>query len=235
MIYHAPMTTKSTLLGPLTSQPLLAERVYDTIKEAIFSLELDPGTQLVERDLASRLGVSKSPVRDALQRLAGEGLIVGSAYRGLVVRTIEPDEADEIYALREVLEAFAVELATPRLSAADIERGHEILARAERAIEREDRTALAAINREFHGLFAERSANRPLMSTLATVQDRVRIISVLGWRWRPTMREEYDQHQAVLAAAASGDTAEAVRRMRDHIHRFRVAYAEGWRDAHHGG
>lgn len=222
------MLTKPPVLAPLASQTPLVDRVYETIREAIFSLELEPGTPLVERDLATRLGVSKSPVRDALQRLAGEGLLVGSPYRHLVVRSIEPDEADDIYALREVLEAFAVELATPRLGSEDVKTGYEILGRAERAMEAEDRAALAEINREFHGLFSEGSGNRALISALATLQDRVRIISVIGWRSRPTMREEFDQHRAVLDAAVTGDAAEAADTMRDHIHRFRVALR--WRD-----
>lgn len=222
------MLTKPPVLAPLASQTPLVDRVYETIREAIFSLELEPGAPLVERDLAARLGVSKSPVRDALQRLAGEGLVVGSPYRHHVVRSIEPDEADDIYVLREVLEAFAVELATPRLTSEDIETGYEILGRAERAMEAEDRAALAEINREFHGLFSEGSGNRALISALATLQDRVRIISVIGWRSRPTMREEFDQHRVVLDAAVTGDTAEAADKMRDHIHRFRVAYR--WRD-----
>ena len=223
------------VISPLTDQRLLTDRVYETLREAIFALELEPGSPLVERDLAARLGVSKSPVREALQRLAVEGLVTQSPYRGTTVVTIGPDEVDQIYALREVLEAFAVELATPRLTRADVERARQILARSEAAIESEDRALLAQVNREFHGLFGECSGNHFLAGTVASLQDRVRVISVMGWRSRPTMREEYLQHAAVLDAAATGDAGQAAAAMRDHIHRFRLAFELGRRDEDHDG
>jgi DNA-binding GntR family transcriptional regulator len=213
-------------IAPLRDHRALAWRVYDALKQDIFGLVLAPGTQLVERDLAQRFGVSKSPVRDALQRLAGEGLVIQSDYRGVTVREISFEEADEIYAFREVLEEMAVTLATPRLTDEDFIEATHCLERSQQAMECENAPLVAQINRDFHAVFSKNSGNRPLHETLANLQNRVRIISVLGWRWRPSMHEDLRQHRDVLDAARRGASREAGHLMREHIHRFRVVYQE---------
>lgn len=215
-------------IKPIQRDPVLTDRVYENLKAWIVEVNVEPGTQLVERDIAARMGVSKSPVRDALQRLAGEGLVSRSGLKGLAVRRLLPEEADEIYALRELLEAFAVELATPQLSPEDHRELRSILDECRLAIDRDDRSRLAALNRRFHGFFAQRSGNRTLAQVLASLNDRVRIISVLGWRRRPSMRTEYQEHLGIAEACISGDTKEAVARTRAHIHAFRSALNEGF-------
>jgi len=213
-------------IAPLLDHHALAWHIYDALKKDIFGLVLAPGTQLVERDLATRFGVSKSPVRDALQRLAGEGLVVRSDYRGVTVREISFEEADEIYALREVLEGMAVALATPRMTEKDFTQATRCLERARQEIERENALLVGQINREFHAVFSKNSGNRPLHETLTNLQNRVVIISALGGRFRPSMNEEWKQHDAVLNAARRGASDEAGQLMREHIHRFRVAFQE---------
>src|SRR5690348_12624061 len=220
------------MIVSLADQPNLADRIYEGIRHAIFSLELEPGAALVERDLAARFGVSKTPVRDALRRLAGEGVVTQSPYRGTTVRIIDPDEADEIYALREVLEAMAARLATPNLAPGDIDAARQCLERSRAAMEQGDRPLVARINRDFHAIFSQRSGNRALHETLSNLQDRVRLITIVGWSHRPSMREDLAQHQAVLDAAAAGDADVAGELMRQHVACFREAYRAGWGDAH---
>ncbi|MGH7922452.1 MAG: GntR family transcriptional regulator [Candidatus Dormibacteraceae bacterium] len=215
-------------IAPLPRDPALTERVYKVLKAAIVNVDIEPGTQLVESDIAARMEVSKSPVRDALQRLAGEGLVARNGAKGLAVRRLTPEEADEIYAVREVLEAFAVELATPRLSVVDHRKLRAILSQCKDATDADDRATLAALNRQFHGFFAEHSGNATLEHLLARLNTEVRIISVLGWRKRPAMRTEYDQHVAIAEASISGDTTTAMTRVRSHIHEFRIALSSGW-------
>ncbi len=211
---------------PLRDHRVLAWHVYDALKQDILGLVLAPGTQLVERDLATRLGVSKSPVRDALQRLVGEGLVVQSDYHGVTVREISFEEADEIYALREVLEDMAVALATPRMTKDDFAGATRCLERARQEIERENAPLVGQINREFHAVFTKKCGNRPLHETLTNLQNRVSIISALGGRFRPSMYEEWIQHNTVLEAAQRGASDQAGHLMREHIHRFRVAFQQ---------
>lgn len=216
-------------IGLLDDRQVLTDRVYSAIRHAIFSLELEPGQALVERDLAARFGVSKSPVRDALQRLAGEGLVIQSAYRGMSVIRIEPELADEIYELRELLEEMAVRLATPRISDEDIAAAKDALERSYEAQQSGDLTRVAHFNREFHGIFPSNSGNRPLIEALARLHDRVRVISMMGWKARPSMAVEHDQHLAVLGAVAARDARKAGRLMRDHVRSFRAGLKAGLR------
>lgn len=220
-------------LDLIQRDPGLTQRVYDALKAAIINLDLEPGTQLIESDIAARMGVSKSPVRDALQRLAGEGLVARSRAKGLAVRHLMLQEADDIYALREQLEAFAALLATPRLTLSEHEQLRAILAKCKGAIDEDDRLSLAALNRQFHGFFASHSGNQTLAEVLAGLNDKVRMISVLGWRLRPAMQTEYDQHVAIAEAAIAGDSEKAAALTRAHIHEFRVSLYEGWSQEHH--
>lgn len=220
-------------LDLIQRDPGLTQRVYEALKAAIINLDLEPGTQLIESDIAARMGVSKSPVRDALQRLAGEGLVARSRAKGLAVRHLMPQEADDIYALREQLEAFAALLAAPRFSPSDHEELRAILARCKGAIDEGDQVSLAALNREFHGFFAKHSGNQTLVQVLAGLNDKVRMISVLGWRLRPAMQTLCDQHVAIAEAAIAGDSEKAAALTRAHIHEFRVSLYEGWSQRHY--
>src|SRR6202044_4194641 len=98
------MGTLSITAGALPSR---TEAVLDAIKRAILSGELTQGQPLVETDLADRLGVSKTPVREALKTLAGAGLVTMSPYKGAAVRVVDPDMAHAIYDMRLLLEPQA--------------------------------------------------------------------------------------------------------------------------------
>lgn len=212
-------------LAPL-GRSVLTDRAYAAIKRAILSLELEPGSRLVERRLAEELQISKSPVRDALQRLAGEGLIVQTPYAGMVVREFDPAFVDELYQVREALEVMAIELAAPRLDAADIADAEESFRDAEAAMRADDAAARTAASSRFHTIFYRRSANRPLYGILAGLSDMVGIVSALNWRAHDTRWESHRQHQAILEAAMAGDVTTASELMREHIGRGRSEY---WR------
>lgn len=216
------VSVDSPSIAPLETPDVLADRVYEAVRKAIFSLELPPGTSVVERDLAARFSISKSPVRDALQRLIGQGLLEQSARRVLRVPKIDRDLADEIYELRETLESLAVKLATPRLTPDSFALAHDILNQSEHEIENGDTPEAARLNRDFHQIFSRSSGNRPLANALTQLQDRVRLIAVLGWRSRPSMLEEHSQHLAVLRAAENRDAEAAADLMFSHVHSSRL-------------
>jgi DNA-binding GntR family transcriptional regulator len=211
----------SSPIAPIETPEALADRVYSAVRQAVFTLDLLPGAPLVERELARRFGISKTPVRDALQRLVGEGLLEQTA-RHICVTSIDRQLADEIYELREMLEAAAVRLATHRLPESSFDSARNILDCSAVAIEAGDGQEVARLNREFHAVFAENSGNRPLALALSQLQDRVRIIAVMGWLSEPTMLGEHAEHLAVLDAAEKGDAQLAADLMREHVHSSRM-------------
>lgn len=220
----AEVETRS--IARLETPDVLADRVYEGVRNAIFSLELPPGAAVVERDLASRFGISKSPVRDALQRLVGQGLLEQSPRRALRVLMIDRQLADEIYELRETLESLAVRLATPHLTVESVGQAHDILNRSATASKHGETAETARLNREFHEIFSSLSGNRALARALSQLQDRVRLIVVLGWRSRPSMIEEHSQHLAVLRAAEARDADAAAQLMFSHVHASRIRLRE---------
>src|SRR5437899_9132915 len=97
----------------------LSQRAHTFLREEILSERLQPGTELQEVALSQQLGVSRGPIRDAIGRLAAEGLVTVRPRRGAVVRLLSKDEFLELYQVREALEIMAVRLAVPRLGADD--------------------------------------------------------------------------------------------------------------------
>jgi DNA-binding GntR family transcriptional regulator len=226
---------QTPVIAPLSHQAI-TQRVYNALKQSILSLELEPGTQLLERDLAARFQVSKSPVRDALQRLAGEGLVTQSDYHGMAVRVISLEEADEIYELREALEEMAVRLATPRLSREEIVDAAAHLDRAERAMNEGDCALAAEANRDFHAIFYRNCGNRPLHEMLVSLANRIQIVPLLSWHWRPaSMKEQLVQHRSILDAVAERDAERASVLMRGHIRSFRRSYVKAREQAKANG
>lgn len=209
-------------IAPLGEPYGFADRVYDSLRDAILSLEMEPGSPVVERDLALRFQVSKSPVRDALNRLVGEGLLVPSARRSLRVLKVDRQLADEIYELREQLERMAIRLATPRLTADLISAAYDVLEKVERAINQGDAVEATKLNREFHSIFSDNSGNRALATALERLQDRVRLIALMGWRVHGSMRDEHDEHVAILRAAEAGNARLAGKLMFNHVHEARM-------------
>jgi len=216
------------MIATLTELPGLTDRVYGALREAIFSLELEPGTSLVERDLAERFGVSKSPVRDALQRLAGEGLVTQTPFKGMSVRVVGPEEADEFYALHAELEQFAIRLATPLLTTTDLNSMRSALDAAPEAIVHKDLGRLAQINHAFHMIFIRNSRNRVLEETFVSFNGRARVLNAIGWRWKPDLDLELEQHRAIYNAAVATDAELAASLMHDHIDFFRRHFRESW-------
>src|SRR2546428_5892120 len=116
------MPSEAALSRPARLENLTVwQRVYDHLREEILAGRLKPGAELAEVALSEQLGVSRGPIREALGRLASEGLVTVRPRRGAVVRSLSKEEFLELYQVREALEMMAVKLAVPRLRAEDFE------------------------------------------------------------------------------------------------------------------
>jgi DNA-binding GntR family transcriptional regulator len=212
---HGSVGMPAAQIERLTDRRVLADRVYDILRGAILSSELKPGAALIERNLAERFGVSKSPVRDALQRLAGEGLVIPSSHRGMTVASISAKQADEIFELRELLEPPAVRQAVPVMTKADFLACRAAVGRASTAIRSGNLRLAINESRGFHDIFIARCNNHLLQETISRLHDRVSILSVVTWSEHPS--DEQNAHVAILKAAEARDTQLAGRLMAAHI------------------
>jgi DNA-binding GntR family transcriptional regulator len=216
----------AALSGAVGEIPLRTAAVLDAIKRAILAGELQPGQSLVEADLAQALGVSKTPVREALKTLAGAGLVTMSPYRGAAVRVIDGEQAYAIYDMRLLLEPEAVRRAVGHGSALDTAR--EALARAD-ASSGEAERSLA--NREFHRALYRDCGNPLLVGVLDDLRDQTALISAAAWQQEPSWRQEAGEHGAILAAAAAGDATRASTLLAAHIGSFTARHFSGTGDA----
>jgi DNA-binding GntR family transcriptional regulator len=207
-------------LTPLSSDRTRSERVYLHLKEAITTLAIRPGSPLVETDLARQLGVSTTPVREALQRLGQDGLVVQNRYRGTAVVTITADDVREIYELREAVESLAARLAVPVLTEADLSAMREAVANASSAIDRGEWRELSRRNRTFHGTLINRCPNGRLRRVLEGLQDQNRMIALLTWEGRGYDEQEHAEHLAILEASSQRQAELAAELLRRHVARF---------------
>ena len=132
------------------------------LREDILSGELAPGSVLSETALASSFGVSRGPIREALGRLASDGLVAITPRRGAIVSELTPDEFVGAYQVREALETLAIRLAVPRLPGPDLERLRELHREMVEHAKRREVDAFFAANARFHELFAIASGNQKL-------------------------------------------------------------------------
>jgi DNA-binding GntR family transcriptional regulator len=229
---------RSFLNGTTGATPSRTEAVLDAVKRAILAGELRPGQSLVETELAQLLGVSKTPVREALKTLAGAGLVTMSAYRGATVRAIDPASAAAIYDLRLLLEPEAVRRAVGRGAAeagpvqASPAQASPVQASPAQASWASADAALAAsdaatdqaqrslANREFHRALYLACGNSLLVKTLDDLRDQTALVSALSWEQAPSWQQEAAEHQAILAAARRGAATEAAALLRAHIAGF---------------
>ena len=216
---------RSFLPGTTGAAPSRTEAVLDAIKRAILAGELRPGQSLVETELAQVLGVSKTPVREALKTLAGAGLVTMSPYRGATVRAIDPASAAAIYDLRLLLEPEAVRRAAE--AAARPAQDSSALAgwaAAQAALRvsdaATDQAQRSLANREFHRALYLACGNSLLVKTLDDLRDQTALVSALSWEQAPSWQQEAAEHQAILTAVRGGAATEAAALLRAHIAGF---------------
>jgi DNA-binding GntR family transcriptional regulator len=195
----------------------LWQRVYDFLREEILSERLAPGAELQEVALAEELGVSRGPLREAIGRLAAEGLVTVRPRRGAVVRSLSKDEFLELYQVREALEVMAVRLAVPRLGDDDIEELDALLTKmAERAVRQEVAEFFEA-NLAFHARLVEASGNATLQQLYGQLVGRMGRYRMRSLTLRGNLRQSVSEHASILSAARRGDADRAAVLMAEHI------------------
>jgi DNA-binding GntR family transcriptional regulator len=208
---------------PLPAQRL-GDRVYQHLIEAIATNRLLQGAKIQEDVLAEQMGVSKTPVREALRRLEAEGFISVDPHRTPEVRRLEPKDIEELYSVREFLERLAVRTIAatrPAPILADME-AVQVAAEARLAnLEAVDVEESVSYNRRFHGLIFQGAANRRLRRLYQLIDVDVRRLSFQSIRVSGRRRDAVVQHRAILEAIKAGDADRAETLMTQHVQQAR--------------
>jgi DNA-binding GntR family transcriptional regulator len=193
----------------------LSEGAYKRLHKAIQSGELKPGTRLRELDLTEWLGISRTPIREALKKLEGDGLIINEPNQGLVVTKLDLRMISEIYETREVLEGTAAAFAARQALDGEIVVLRDLVNRELQI--KDDEAALVEHNRIFHEALYRSAHNRYLQKFLNTLRESMALwvhatLSVPG-----RSGEVLEQHEAIVSAIEARDAVAAEQAARQHI------------------
>lgn len=208
------------------------EQVYARLRDWIVDGALGPGEAIRDTELAKSLGVSRTPVREALQRLADEGLVETASSRWTRVALLEPDRADELYGLVQRLESYAFELAGPRMEDQDLAYLEAANARLEAAIDRHDPRAALEADNDFHNVWIARSNSVELARILGELKTKLRRLELAHFHSLDAT-ESVREHRAIIASLRDRKRSNAKRAIEGNwegaTHRFsrRVKRREG--------
>jgi DNA-binding GntR family transcriptional regulator len=202
---------------PRVENRTLWEQVRERLREDILSGELAAGTVLSEVALADSFGVSRGPVREALGRLASEGLVTITPRRGAIVTELSAHEFVEAYQVREALETFAIRLSVPRLTEPDLDRLRELHEEMVEHAQRGEVNAFFDANAAFHDTFVTASGNDKLNEIYRLLMDQMGRYLPRSLELRGTLEKSIAEHSAILEAVEAADAERAARLLADHI------------------
>ena len=206
----------------------LREIVYDQLKMQILTGHITPGTRMMEVDLADNMGVSRTPVREAIRKLEKEGLVVIEPRRGAYVSDISVKDMVDTLVVREDMEGLAAFLAAQSISGEEIDELEEITAGYSDAIANGVMEDIIRYDEAFHRRIVELSGNRTLMQLFETVQE-------LALRFRYLYYDDFSryenmpvEHRNIIDAIKSGDSAKARQVSDNHVKKLKeFVIAEG--------
>ena len=213
------LATATTAKGQVTRVSLVGD-AYLAIRKRILDNVYPPGHQALEGDLAGELGISRTPVREALIRLANEGLVEVVPRHGMRVLPVSPADMREIYVVLTALESAAAELLARRSpSDAELKPLVEATREMARALKTDDLDAWATADERFHQGLVELAGNRTLQDAVSRLGDRVHRARMFTLRLRPKPVNSTREHMAMLDRIRAGDAAGAVDVNRAHRER----------------
>ena len=200
---------------PMVRTRSRADLVYESLRDAISDGRIAAGERVREEEVARNLGVSRTPVREALQRLQQRGLLSFGPTRGLVVAQLSHEQVVELYAMREILEGSAARFAAQHATPEEIAVLHQLQDQL-RAAEGDD-LLHRNLDRRFHQAIYEAAHNRYLMQMLDSMLDSFALLHSTTLRWPHRQRNSNEERQRIIAAIEKHDANRAEEAARDHI------------------
>ncbi|MCK7610823.1 GntR family transcriptional regulator [Roseibium sediminicola] len=194
-----------------------SDRIADDLEGLIFDGTFADGDRLDEVQLASRFSVSRTPVREALQRLAQSGLVEQIPRRGVFVRQPGPVELIEMFEVMAELEAVSARLAASRISDKALANLHAANERCKLAVEAQDTDGYYRENEQFHAILYRQSGNGFLEQECLRLQRRLQPFRRVQLRVRGRMKQSMSEHEAIVAAVQAGDGDKAAEAIRQHV------------------
>jgi len=205
-------------------QPLpLAKMAYHALREAILTGQLNNVEVYNEVALAKGLGISRTPVREALLELASQGLINFLPRRGVAVVRFTAQDVEEIFELRKAIELVAVEKVSRANPRPDFRKAAAALKDQHKAYHKKNATAFMLADRKFHGVFFRLTDNRRMIAIMENIRDILHVMGLQAMTVEGRMAQVLTEHAAVLEAVEQGNTAAAINALDRHLEQSKLA------------
>ncbi|MBQ1396362.1 MAG: GntR family transcriptional regulator [Eubacterium sp.] len=196
----------------------LREIVYEELKRRIMTGKITPHTRMMEVDLAEDMGVSRTPVREAIRKLEKEGLVTIEPRKGAYASDISTEDMVNVLTVREELEALAAGIAASRITGEQISRMEHLTDLYAQAIEANDTAAIIDYDEQFHQAIVSVTDNRTLIQFVSNLQELVLRFRYLYYEDFSRYRNMPEEHHHIIDALKSGDEKRASEVVREHIH-----------------
>lgn len=193
------------------------EAAFEKIKEAIIKGHFKPGEKLVEQTLAQEMGVSRTPVREAIRRLEAEGFVISIPRKGVVVSRADKEEIVQLYSIRAELEGLAARWAIENADEDDMRKLDEAISRMEETAASGDLDGVVQSNALFHDAIAQASKSRILCTLLKTLQDNIQRFRFQSLHLPGRPEAALAEHKEIIAAIKEKKAEEADRLLKEHL------------------
>lgn len=202
----------------------IREMIYESIRQAIFEGELNPGDRLVEKELAEKMRVSRTPIREALRKLETEGLIRHVPRKGVVVKGFSPEDIIEIYSIRQSLEALAITYSVKNISDKEIKRLKVLIKEMAVLTEEDDTEDLFNTSQEFNDILMKSCKMPRLINLINTYREYLKRFRMVTMGRKERKISALKDHQEILQAVIDRDAARAKRLVEAHLAKALESY-----------
>ncbi len=192
----------------------LRKDIVDALRELIISGDLQPGERLIEPDIAEKLGVSRTPVREAFFRLESEGFVKVIPRKGAIVAPFSAKEAEDLYEILIELEGLAAKLACERMGQSELEKIKNIESKISSCEEYKERVSL---NSQFHTAYLKYSKNNLLISVLENLHQKMNRYTSLVFRSPDRLKQGHHEHEMIMQAFNNKDSEKVCLLVKQHI------------------
>jgi DNA-binding GntR family transcriptional regulator len=195
----------------------LRELVFESLREAIISGQLRPGERLMEIQLAEEMGVSRTPVREAIRKLELEGLVVMIPRKGAYVAGLSLKDIVDVFEIRGALEGLAAELAAERITDNELEELERYLVKIADDIEKGDLDKVVATDTEFHSILYQASRNQRLSQIISNLREQIQRFRTTSLSYPGRMKTALEEHRKIVEAISARDCELAFKLAQEHI------------------
>ncbi|KLU61994.1 HTH-type transcriptional regulator McbR [Peptococcaceae bacterium CEB3] len=204
----------------------IRDSVFLTLRNAILQGKLLPGERLVERDIAERLGISRTPVRESIRKLELERLVTHIPRKGVVVTGFSKEDVMEITAIRKVLEGLICSIAAGKIKARDLERLETTLKQLQDEHDKGNYKKVNQLHDRFHEIIYKAAESPRIYEYLNTIRDYIHRFAEIAYTKPGRTEEALVEHDNILRALRNHDSQEAEEAVKAHVEKSSAAYIE---------